>query len=187
MKDHSKTGKDEHLGSFAARINDMQEGKHENFPVSSSNLQFNFFSGYRRVFLSDYSGREMRPASLFLKVSKKWDAQWDRSPNLDPCLTNPRDVKPSETKVLRIHPFCYLIQIQRIWIPSIIYLLKKRKLLPATSDLLILAVTTYWLQWISSFDIYPYYFLARIKSAVIKKRHHKVPCWPPHTIFKPCF
>jgi len=56
VKDHSKTGKDEHLGSFAARINDMQEG-------------------YRRVFLSDYSGREMRPASLFLKVSKKWDAQ----------------------------------------------------------------------------------------------------------------
>ena len=128
------------------------------------------FLGYRRVFLSDYSGREMRPASLFLKVSKKWDAQWDRSPNLDPCLTNPRDVKPSETKVLRIHPFCYLIQIQRIWIPSIIYLLKKRKLLPATSDLLILAVKTYWLQWISSFDIYPYYFLARIKSAVIKKK-----------------
>jgi len=56
VKDHSKTGKDEHLGSFAARINDMQEG-------------------YRRVFLSDYSGREMRPASLFLKISKKWDAQ----------------------------------------------------------------------------------------------------------------
>ena len=27
VKDHSKTGKDEHLGSFAARINDMQEGK----------------------------------------------------------------------------------------------------------------------------------------------------------------
>ena len=57
----------------------------------------------------------------------------------------------------------------RIWIPSI-YLLKKRKLLPATSDLLIPAVKTYWLQWISSFDIYPYYFLARIKSAVIKKK-----------------
>merc|ERR1719206_709987 len=54
VKDHSKTGKDEHLGSFAARINDMQEG-------------------YRQAFLSDYSGKELRPASLFLKVSKKWD------------------------------------------------------------------------------------------------------------------
>ena len=31
MKDHSKTGKDEHLGSFAARINDMQEGESEHF------------------------------------------------------------------------------------------------------------------------------------------------------------
>ena len=29
VKDHSKTGKDEHLGSFAARISDMQEGKHQ--------------------------------------------------------------------------------------------------------------------------------------------------------------
>ena len=76
VKDHSKTGKDEHLGSFAARISDMQEGKQ---PVSSFTFQTNF-SGYRRVFLSDYSGREMRPASLFLKISKKWDAQWDGSP-----------------------------------------------------------------------------------------------------------
>ena len=74
MKDHSKTGKDEHLGSFAARINDMQEGKHGYFAVLFFTLKINF-SGYRRVFLSDYSGREMRPASLFLKVSKKWDAQ----------------------------------------------------------------------------------------------------------------
>ena len=71
VKDHSKTGKDEHLGSFAARVSDMQEGKQ---PVSSFTFQTNF-SGYRRVFLSDYSGREMRPASLFLKISKKWDAQ----------------------------------------------------------------------------------------------------------------
>ena len=42
--------------------------------VSSFTLEI-YFSGYRRVFLSDYSGREMRPASLFLKISKKWDAQ----------------------------------------------------------------------------------------------------------------
>ena len=31
VKDHSKTGKDEHLGSFAARINDIQEGESEHF------------------------------------------------------------------------------------------------------------------------------------------------------------
>ena len=85
VKDHSKTGKDEHLGSFAARISDMQEGKQ---PVSSFTFQTNF-SGYRRVFLSDYSGREMRPASLFLKISKKWDAQWDGSPMCS--LINPRN------------------------------------------------------------------------------------------------
>ena len=75
VKDHSKTGKDEHLGSFAARINDMQEGESEHFETMKIFiLEFLFyFSGYRRAFLSDYSGKELRPASLFLKVSKKWD------------------------------------------------------------------------------------------------------------------
>ena len=75
VKDHSKTGKDEHLGSFAARINDMQEGESEHFETMKTFVIFIFlcFSGYRRAFLSDYSGKELRPASLFLKVSKKWD------------------------------------------------------------------------------------------------------------------
>ena len=63
----------------------MQEGKKT---VSSFTFEINF-SGYRRVFLSDYSGREMRPASLFLKISKKWDAQWDGSPMYS--LFNPRN------------------------------------------------------------------------------------------------
>ena len=74
VKDHSKTGKDEHLGSFAARINDMQEGESEHFETMKIFiLEYFFSSGYRRAFLSDYSGKELRPASLFLKVSKKWD------------------------------------------------------------------------------------------------------------------
>ena len=40
VKDYSKTGKDEHLGSFAARINDMQEGKNYIFQLQ---LENNFF------------------------------------------------------------------------------------------------------------------------------------------------
>ena len=74
VKDHSKTGKDEHLGSFAARINDIQEGESEHFETVKSSVILLFaFSGYRRAFLSDYSGKELRPASLFLKISKKWE------------------------------------------------------------------------------------------------------------------
>merc|ERR1719481_1741134 len=52
VKDHSRSGKDEHLGSFAARIKDLQQG-------------------YRRAYLVDYAGRELKPASLFIKVVKQ--------------------------------------------------------------------------------------------------------------------
>jgi len=53
VKDHSRSGKDHHLGSFAARVADLQEG-------------------YRRAYLVDYAGRELKPASLFIKVRKEW-------------------------------------------------------------------------------------------------------------------
>lgn len=53
VKDHSRSGKDQHLGSFAARVVDLQEG-------------------YRRAYLVDYTGRELKPASLFVKVNKSW-------------------------------------------------------------------------------------------------------------------
>jgi len=53
VKDHSKTGKDEHLGSCAARVVDLQQG-------------------YRRAYLSDYTGKDLKPAALFLKVKKHW-------------------------------------------------------------------------------------------------------------------
>jgi len=53
VKDHSRSGKDQHLGSYAVRVIDMQEG-------------------YRRAYLVDYSGRELKPASLFLKINKRW-------------------------------------------------------------------------------------------------------------------
>jgi len=51
VKDHSHSGKDYHLGSFAARVTDLQEG-------------------YRRAYLEDYGGRLLKPASLFLKIQK---------------------------------------------------------------------------------------------------------------------
>jgi len=51
VKDHSHSGKDYHLGSFAARVLDLQQG-------------------YRRAYLEDYGGRLLKPASLFLKIQK---------------------------------------------------------------------------------------------------------------------
>eukprot|EP00090_Calanus_glacialis_P018621 TRINITY_DN2888_c0_g1_i14.p1 TRINITY_DN2888_c0_g1~~TRINITY_DN2888_c0_g1_i14.p1 ORF type:complete len:706 (-),score=250.49 TRINITY_DN2888_c0_g1_i14:266-2272(-) len=53
VKDHSHSGKDQHLGSYAIRIMDIQEG-------------------YRRAYLVDYSGKELKPASLFVKINKRW-------------------------------------------------------------------------------------------------------------------
>lgn len=53
VRDDSFTGKDHHLGSFAVRVNNMQEG-------------------YRRTYLQDYSGRLLKPASLFLRIEKKY-------------------------------------------------------------------------------------------------------------------
>eukprot|EP00092_Neocalanus_flemingeri_P005512 GFUD01005942.1.p1 GENE.GFUD01005942.1~~GFUD01005942.1.p1 ORF type:complete len:789 (-),score=239.22 GFUD01005942.1:53-2419(-) len=53
VKDHSHSGKDQHLGSYAIRIKDTQEG-------------------YRRAYLLDYSGKELKPASLFVKINKRW-------------------------------------------------------------------------------------------------------------------
>jgi len=53
VKDHSHSGKDQHLGSFTIRINDTQEG-------------------YRRAYLLDYTGKELKPASLFVKINKRW-------------------------------------------------------------------------------------------------------------------
>ena len=46
VKDHSKTGKDEHLGSFAARINDMQEGESEHFETMKI-FKLDFFLFFR--------------------------------------------------------------------------------------------------------------------------------------------
>jgi len=53
VKDHSKLREDSHLGSAAVPVKYMMEG-------------------YRRAFLVDYSGRELKPACLFLKITKKW-------------------------------------------------------------------------------------------------------------------
>jgi len=53
VKDHSKSNKDHHLGSFAARVQDIQEG-------------------YRRAYLEDYAGKQLKPASLFLRIEKKF-------------------------------------------------------------------------------------------------------------------
>jgi Ca2+-binding EF-hand superfamily protein len=52
VKDHSHSGKDQHLGSHASRLVDLQEG-------------------YRRAYLFDYSGKELKPASLFVKINKR--------------------------------------------------------------------------------------------------------------------
>jgi len=52
VKDHSHSGKDQHLGSHASRVQDLQEG-------------------YRRAYLRDYSGKELKPASLFVKINKR--------------------------------------------------------------------------------------------------------------------
>ena len=49
VKDHST---DLLLGSFVARVEDMQEG-------------------YRRAYLVDTAGRQLKPASLFLRIEKK--------------------------------------------------------------------------------------------------------------------
>ena len=54
VKDHSHSNKDLHLGSFAARVEDMQEG-------------------YRRAYLVDYAGKQLKPASLFLRIEKKFE------------------------------------------------------------------------------------------------------------------
>ena len=54
VKDHSHSNKDLHLGSFAARVEDMQEG-------------------YRRAYLVDYTGKQLKPASLFLRIEKKFE------------------------------------------------------------------------------------------------------------------
>ena len=51
VKDHST---DLHLGSFVARVEDMQEG-------------------YRRAYLVDYAGKQLKPASLFLRIEKKFE------------------------------------------------------------------------------------------------------------------
>lgn len=51
VKDQCKSGKDEHLGSCAARVVDLKEG-------------------YRRAYLWNYTGKELKPASLFLKITK---------------------------------------------------------------------------------------------------------------------
>ena len=53
VRDKSKSGKDYRLGSFAVRVNNMQEG-------------------YRRAYLQDYSGTLLKPASLFLRIEKKF-------------------------------------------------------------------------------------------------------------------
>ena len=53
VRDDSFTGKDRHLGSYAVRVDNMQEG-------------------YRRAYLQDYSGRLLKPASLFLRIEKKY-------------------------------------------------------------------------------------------------------------------
>ena len=53
VKDHSHSGKDHHLGSFAVRVADMQQG-------------------YRRAYLQDYTGKVLKPASLFLRIEKKF-------------------------------------------------------------------------------------------------------------------
>ena len=41
------------MGSYAVRVENMQEG-------------------YRRAYLQDYSGRLLKPASLFLRIEKKY-------------------------------------------------------------------------------------------------------------------
>ena len=53
VRDNSVTDKDHHLGSFAVRVDNMQEG-------------------YRRAYLQDYAGRLLKPASLFLRIEKKY-------------------------------------------------------------------------------------------------------------------
>jgi len=53
VKDHSHSGKDQHLGSYAIKVTNLQEG-------------------YRRAYLCDYSGKELKPASLFLKINRRW-------------------------------------------------------------------------------------------------------------------
>jgi len=54
IKDHSKSNKDHHLGSVAVPLKYLQQG-------------------YRKATLVDYSGRELKPASLFLRINKHWD------------------------------------------------------------------------------------------------------------------
>jgi len=54
VKDHSKSKSDQHLGSFAIPIKYLQEG-------------------YRKATLSDYTGKELTPAAIFLKINKKFE------------------------------------------------------------------------------------------------------------------
>jgi len=54
IRDHSKSNKDQHLGSVAIPLRYMQQG-------------------YRKASIVDYSGRELKPASLFLRIAKHWD------------------------------------------------------------------------------------------------------------------
>jgi len=54
VKDHSRSKADQHLGSFAIPIRYLQEG-------------------YRKATLVDYTGKELTPAAIFLKINKKFE------------------------------------------------------------------------------------------------------------------
>ena len=72
VKDHSRSGSDKDIGSHVCPVEALQEGC-LNTSLFLAHFKKNisrFFSlGYRRVYLEDYSGKRLTPASLLVKIA----------------------------------------------------------------------------------------------------------------------
>lgn len=71
VKDYAKSGTDKDIGCFCSPLKMIQEGL---CMVDSKSTfrcywsKYATFSGYRRVPLQDYSGRDLTPASLLVHI-----------------------------------------------------------------------------------------------------------------------
>ena len=72
VKDHSRSGSDKDIGAHVCPVEALQEGGTINpFLNSKTTVGFHrvLLIGYRRVYLEDYSGKRLTPASLLVKVA----------------------------------------------------------------------------------------------------------------------
>ena len=73
VKDHSRSGSDKEIGSHVCPVEALQEGEIILCFLLQSKLFYCFiqlfYTGYRRVYLEDYSGKRLTPASILVKIT----------------------------------------------------------------------------------------------------------------------